>query len=109
MSGKTPHLNPLESRKLILVAESELNRAQLGSELAALKAHLRGLTDRARSLGSIASAAAVLFTGLAAFQRGRSLAPGAKSSWLKTILKGVGLISILWLAIRPPGRDPRHE
>ena len=33
MSGKNPRMNPLESRKQLLIAESELNRAQLVQEL----------------------------------------------------------------------------
>ena len=32
MFGKKPRLNPLESRKQLLIAESELNRAQLVQE-----------------------------------------------------------------------------
>ena len=32
LSGETPYLNPLESRKRLLIAESELNRAHLSEE-----------------------------------------------------------------------------
>ena len=98
-------MNPLESRKQLLLAESELNRAQLVGDMAALRADVRALTDRAKSFGSIASSAAVLVAGLAAFRRGKSAAAGAKPSWLQTILKGAGLISTLWLAFRSQGCD----
>jgi hypothetical protein len=102
-------MNPLESRKRILIAESELNRAQLVGDLAALTDGVRTLTTRAKSFGSIASSAAVLVAGLAAFRRGKSVAPDAKSSWLRTVLKGAGLISTIWLAFRSRGRDQRDN
>jgi hypothetical protein len=98
-------MTPLESRKQLLLAESELNRAQLAGDMAALTARVRMLTDRAKSFSAIASSAAVLVSGLAAFQRGKPAVAGAKHSWLQTILKGAGLISTIWLALRPPGRS----
>jgi hypothetical protein len=101
MFGKNPRMNSLESRKQILIAESELNRAQLVGDMAALTADVRTLTDRAKSFGSIASSAAVLVAGLAAFRRGKPVDADAKPSRLQTILKGAGLISTLWLAFRP--------
>jgi len=104
MFGKNPRLSPLELRKQLLLAESELNRAQLAKDMAAMKAGVHTLIDRAKSFDMIASSAAVLVTGLAAFQRGKPAA-AAKPSWLQTILKGAGLISTLWLAFRPQGRD----
>ena len=101
MFGKNPRMNPLESRKQLLIAESELNRVQLAGEMAALTADVRTLADRAKSFGSIASSAAVLVAGLAAFRRGKPVDADAKPSRLQTILKGAGLISTLWLAFRP--------
>jgi hypothetical protein len=105
MFGKKPRLNPLKSRKQLLIAESELNRAQLVGDMAALTADVHMIADRAKSFGSIASAAAVLVTGLAAFRRDKPVDTDAKPSWLQTIFKGAGLISSLWLAFRPRGRD----
>lgn len=93
-------MNPLQSRKRILIAESELNRAQLVAELAALTADVRALADRAKSFGSIASSAAVLVAGLAAFRSGQPVDAAAKPSWARRFLKGAGLISTLWLAFR---------
>ena len=60
MSGKNPRMNSLESRKQLLIAESELNRAQLVGDLAALTDGVRTLADRAKSFGSIVSSTAVL-------------------------------------------------
>ncbi len=100
-------MTPLESRKQLLIAESELNRVELAGDLAVLAAGVRSLSRRARSYGSIASSAAVLIAGLAAFQRGKREDADAKRSWLQIILKGAGLISTLWLAFRSRGQD--HE
>ena len=105
MFGKKSHVTPLELRKQLLIAESELNRAQLAGDMAALTAGVRTLTDRAKSFDSIASSAAVLVAGLAAFRRGKPAGADAKPSWRQTILKGAGLISTLWLAFRSQRRD----
>ena len=105
MFGKNPRLNPLQSRKQLLLAESELNRAQLAGDMAALTADVRALAGRARSIGLIVASAAALLAGLAAFRRKKSAPAGAKPSWLQGILKGAGLISSLWLAFRPQGHD----
>ena len=98
-------MNPLQSRKRLLLAESELNRLQLAGDMAALKADVRALTSRARSIAVIASAAAVLVAGLAAFRQGKPADAGAKPSWLQTILKGAGLVSSLWTAFGPQRSD----
>jgi hypothetical protein len=100
-------MNPLDSRKQLLIAESELNRTHLVGDGTALTEDLHRLTARAKSFGSIASSAAVLVAGLAAFQRGRPVDAGAKTSWRQTILKGAGLISTVWLAFRSRRRELR--
>ena len=97
-------MNPLQSRKQLLLAESELNRALLVGDMAALRAEVRALTGRAKSIGLIASSTAALVAGLAAFRRKKSAPADAKPSWLQTILKGAGLVSTLWLALRPKER-----
>jgi hypothetical protein len=98
MFGENPRLNPLELRKELLRAESELNRAQMAGDLAALATVVRTLTDRAKSLGTIGSSAAALVAGLAAFQMGQPDKPRVKTSWLQTALKSASVISNLWLA-----------
>jgi hypothetical protein len=102
-------VTPLELRKQLLIAESELNRAQLAGDMTALTEGVRTLTDRAKSFGSIASSAAVLMAGLASFRRGKPADAGAKPSWLQTILKGAGMVSTLWLAFRSQGRDQKDK
>ncbi len=104
MFEKNSRLNPLESRKRLLLAKSELNRAQMMEAADALMAEVRALNSRAESLGLIASSAAVLVSGLAAFRRGNPPDADGKPSWFRTVLKGAGLVSNLWLALRPKGR-----
>src|SRR5688572_30286624 len=104
MLGKKLPMNPIESRKRLLVAESEFNRAQLAQEWVAVTNDVRALTDRVKSVGAIASAAALLVAGIMAFRRVKSGRGRAKPSWLRTILKGAVLVSTLWPALHPPGR-----
>ena len=106
MFGKNPRLNPLESRKQLLVAESELNRAQLVQEWQTMVDGVRSVADRARTISFLASTAASLIADLASFRCKKSAPAAEKPSWLQTILKGASLISTIWLAFRPPGRDP---
>jgi hypothetical protein len=98
-------MNPLESRKQLLIAESELNRAQLVQEWQAMGDEVRSIADRARTISSIASTAASLIAGLASFRRKKSAPVEQKPSWLQTFLKGAGLISIVWQAFRSQRRD----
>ena len=102
MSGKNPRLNPLESRKQLLIAESELNRAQLVEDMAAMKADVRTLTDRAKTIGSLASSAAVLVAGLAAFRRSKSAPAGGKPSWLANLSqrRGPGFHPLVGVPLR---------
>jgi hypothetical protein len=102
-------MNTLATRKELLLAESELNRAQLAREMADFRAGIRTLTGRAQSFASIVSSVAVLVSALAALRRGKPADAGAKPSWLQTILKGAGLISTLWLAFRSQERDHKEE
>lgn len=102
-------MSRLETRKQLLLAESEINREQLIRDTIALKAGIHTLTDRAKSFGSIASAAAVLATGLAAFRHSRSVPAGDRPSWLRRILKGAGMVSSLWLAFRSRVRDQKDK
>jgi len=105
MFGKNHRMNPLESRKQLLLAESELNRVLLVQEWQAMADGVRSIADRAETIRSIASAAASLIAGLASFRRKQSAPAEQKPSWLRTLLKGAGLISTVWQAVRSPGRD----
>lgn len=102
-------MNPLELRKNLLVAESELNRAHLAGDLAALAGGVRALTHRAKSVGSIASTVTVLVAGLSAWHRGKHADDNERIPLFQAILKGAGLIATLWLACRPQDRNQNEE
>ena len=90
-------MNPTQSRKQLLIAESELNRAQLVQDWKLMADAVHMLADEAHTVRSIASAAASLVTGLASFRRKKSTPAAAKSSWWQTVLTGVRAASTLWL------------
>jgi hypothetical protein len=95
-------MSPLQSRKLLLIAESELNRAELVQECERLAEGARAVVGRARSFDQIASAAATVVSALTVFRHGKAAKPTAKRSWLQTFIKRAGLVLALWRAIRSP-------
>jgi hypothetical protein len=102
-------MNPLASRKKLLIAESELNRAQLIQEWQTMAGEVHALTGRARTFSALASAAAALITGLLSFRHKQSAPVDKKPSWLKTILKGAGVVASVWQAFRPQGCEQKDE
>ena len=102
-------MTPLESIKQLLLAESELNRAQMAGNLAALTTDVRALTRRAASLESIASSTALLAMGLTAFQRGQGMNAHANPSKINRLLNGAAVIAALWLALNAQRRGPRDS
>ena len=97
MPGKAAALNSLELRKQLLLAESELNRAQLVKEWHSMAGEVRALADEARTVRAMATAATTLVMGLASCVSPPA-PPTAKPSWWQTILKGAGVASTLWQA-----------
>lgn len=101
-------MKPLASRKQLLIAESELNRAQLAQEWQAMTDDAHALATQARTLGSVAAVAATLVAGLVTFTRGKPAA-AAKSSWFQKITRGARLASTVWLAFRAVGSASRKS
>lgn len=102
-------MKPLSSRKQILIAESELNRAQLVEDWQTLAGEVHALAEEARTLRSIASSATSLVAGLVSFRRKKIADTNEKPSFLKTILKSAGHVSNLWMAFRSPVRDQKDK
>lgn len=98
-------MNPLELQKQLLIAESELNRAQLVQNWQTMANEVRTLAHQAKTISSIASATATLIAVLSSFRRKNAAPASEKSSGWQAILKGTGLISSLWSEFRPQGRD----
>jgi hypothetical protein len=94
-------MNALESRKQLLIAESELNRAHLISDYESLAGEIHALTNRAKTMGSLASAATLLISALSAFRRNKPAPTPQKTPWLQAVLKGAGLIGLFWSKFRP--------
>ena len=107
MPGKTSHLSPLESRKQLLVAESELNRAGLSEEWQAMTRSVRDLAHEVKTIAAWASTAALVVAGLSTLRRDSPRSGTVKSSWFQKILKGARMASTLWLALR--ARGEKHE
>lgn len=100
MSGETPRLSALESRKQLLIAECEVHRAQLFQEWDGLTGGVSGLARRARSFGSFASATALLAAEFRAFRRNRAGPAKVRPSRLETVLKAARLGCSVWLMVR---------
>ncbi len=103
MPGKNLQLTSLESRKQLLLVESELNRAQLLNELRDLKIELHQLKAQALAIGSIVSSAAKLartFSTIGNFFTPRDNHEGGRSSWVSTLLNGARMGASIWGALR---------
>jgi hypothetical protein len=107
MPGKTSRMNPLQSRKKMLIAESELNRAHLVRDLQTMAEDVHALTKQARTIGSVASGAMALISGLSWFSRKKSPPVAEKPSWLQTILKGAQMAGSLWSQFRSTDRSEK--
>jgi hypothetical protein len=99
-------MNPLASRKKLLIAESELNRAQLGQDWWKMTDVVHAFATKVRMAGSLASTVAALVAGVASFHHKIPAPVAEKPSWLQTILKGAGLVSTLWAQF---GSSHRNE
>ena len=102
MSGKIARMNPLASRKKLLLAESELNRAQLLQDWQTLAVEAKVVAQRATTFRSLASASVVLVSELIK----RRQPAVKKTSWLQSILKGAQLAGSLWMQFRSPPKSP---
>ena len=109
MFGQRPYVSPLESRKQLLIAESDLNRAQLSEEWQIMTHGVRDLAHRAKTMAAWASSAALLVAGVTALRRGPPAPGTAKSSWFQTILNGARLASTIWFAFRARGEKEEQE
>ena len=97
---------PLASRKQLLVAESELNRAQLVQEWQTMADDVHALARRAKTITFLASAAASVVAILSSLRHKKTAPADEKPSWWKTLLKSAGLVSTVWQAFRPLGSKP---
>jgi hypothetical protein len=93
-------MTSLEVRKQLLIAESELNRRQLREEWRMMAGGVRSLTGRAKTAGSLASAAAMLIAGVVSFKRARKRAVAERPSWLRALIRAALLARSIWSRLR---------
>ncbi len=98
-------MNPLQTRKQALIAQSDLNRDQMIQELTLVRAGIHSLGARDRSLGTIFSSAAGLVAGIVNYRRSDPAAAPSKPSLLQSVLRGTGLACTLWMAYRAKNAD----
>jgi hypothetical protein len=101
MSGKTSQLTPLETKKQLLLVESELNRAQLLNELRDFKNEIQRLKHQVGGIVSTAELATKVISAF--FDVGRAFShrdEGEKPSWISTLLNGAKAGMSLWRLMR---------
>jgi hypothetical protein len=98
-------MNSLALQKQLLVAESELNRAQLKVAMAEIKSGVHYRVHHGASISEIATAAAVLALDVTATPSIQKSVANSKHRWLKGTLKGAALISTVWLAFQAQKED----
>lgn len=100
---------PLALQKKLLIAESELNRAQLIQEWQTLAGEAQVLVHRAKQITFLASIAASVISILASLRHKKTAPAEEKAAWWKTLLNNAGLVSTVWQAFHAPGRPPGEK
>ena len=103
MLGENPHLTPLESRKQLLLLESELNRALFLEDVRHIKKEIQQLAGQAHLLGSLFSsvsdfAGTCADIGHAFSSRDANEKP--RPSWISVLVDGAKAGASLWGAWR---------
>lgn len=102
MSGeKIVLLNSLHTRKQLLLMESEMNRVELGREMARLDGEVTHLVNEGKFLFS---AAGTLFTGIKLIRQfwpGKRSEPDKTSVWSAAFKQLIRLGTDFWLKTRP--------
>jgi hypothetical protein len=108
MPGKKSQLTPLETRKQLLLVESELNRVQLLNELRDWKNELHNLKQQMEAIGSMVSVAAKLTATFSAVGRAFSHRNEGDNqpSWVSMLLDGAQAGTSLWLLLRSCWHKP---
>lgn len=98
MRGPSHPMKALETRKRLLLAESDLLRLQLSEDFGLLRDAWAHSGIRGRPMGEVSPGVALLMACLGAF--GRACGPGplgaGRRSWTERLFRGVGVLSTLW-------------
>ncbi|HEY0456410.1 MAG TPA: hypothetical protein VGE41_08540 [Verrucomicrobiae bacterium] len=104
MFGTDSRLNPIEARKRLLIAESEINRARLPEEWQQMSKGIHTVGARLKSIGWVAATAALAATSISAFRPNKTAATQPKTTWMHRLLQGAQLASSIWSAFRSRSR-----
>ena len=97
-------MNSLESRKQLLIAESDLNRAQLAEDWHTMAGEVHALTQKAKTISGLASGATLL-ASLLFLRRKKSPSASETPPWWQAALKGTGLVASLWRMFHTPPKS----
>lgn len=92
-------MSALEVQKRLLIAESELNRARLAADLAALGDGVTTITQGATRFEAMCASFVDVTRGLLDLGRSAPAAAG-RSSLLSTVIAGGSLLATLWQTFR---------
>jgi hypothetical protein len=99
MAGKHPPLTALEIRKQLLVAEADMHREQLRSDLKSIRADLKHLEEKAKSAGTMISVIGLIATTVSLFRGRRKQTQDDRPSPLSSAFK---LARVLASFLRAP-------
>lgn len=100
-------MTPLESRKQLLILESEVNRVLLVKEVGELRGEIHKVALGARSMGSLISTASDLagaFATLGHAFASRNANGGSRPSWISTLINTARAGASLWQTLRSSGK-----
>ena len=92
-----PGLTAIETRKQLLIAESEINRVKLLEEGQAFAGEVSRLVTQATSINTIAKSILPLVSGLAELTGAKAM---VKSSWVQKAFSGARLACTVWALFR---------
>jgi hypothetical protein len=98
-------MSPTETRKRLLVAESEVHRAQAFGELVEWAETAGGLARRVTATSALATAVVVAGAGWLAVRRPKRGVGGGegRGTWIPVLSQALGMITTLWTAWRSRG------
>lgn len=108
MFRENPYLKGLETRKKLLLAESELNRAELTRDVDALQSEVAHLKKQAMAVGSLVSSGALIATAFSIFRRNKKSenSDGAsKLSWITAAIEGARIGTSVFQKIKSLFRE----
>ena len=104
MFGENTSIDSLTTRKLLLIAESNLNRDRLIQDVKTISSGCHEIARYARSWQGISDCAISLMTAFDGHHHRKESRHHTHSSWGDTLSSGTRLITALWCHFRPPAR-----